>query len=97
MKPQFVYEALNTNCVMKFNIFPLNRKGQGNIMGLASVMMIGIAVAVLAMVFGLILPILNQQAIGTTPYTLLTYLPTIIISFVFVAIVMLAMGTIFRK
>ena len=75
----------------------LNRAGQGNIMGLASMMMIGIAVAVLAMVFGLILPILNQDAIGTTPYTLLTYLPTIIISFVFVAIVMLAMGSMFRR
>lgn len=80
---------------MKFPV--IGQKGQGNIMGLASVMMIGIAVAVLAMVFGLILPILNQDAIGTTPYTLLTYLPTIIISFVFVAIVMLAMGSIFRR
>ena len=66
-------------------------------MGLASMMMIGIAVAVLAMVFGLILPILNQEAIGSTPYTLLTYLPTIIISFVFVGIVMMAMGSIFRQ
>lgn len=75
----------------------MDNKGQNNIMGLASLLMIGIAVAVLAMIYGLILPILNQSAIGSTPYTLLTYLPTIIIAFVFVGIVMMAMGSIFQK
>lgn len=89
--------GLVANYFMDKKFLSLNRKGQGNIMGLASLMFVGIAVGVLAMVFGLILPILNQSAIGTTPYQLLTYLPTIVISFVFVGIVMAAMGSIFAR
>lgn len=75
----------------------LDKKGQTNIMGLGALLMVGIMLAILAMVYGVILPLLNQSAIGTQAYTLLQQLPVIVIALAFAAIVMFAVGFIFRR
>jgi len=56
----------------------------------------GVVIAVVLMVFGLILPNLNQAAIGTSAYSLITIMPVIIAAAALIGIVMSSFGSSFR-
>jgi len=56
----------------------------------------GVVIAVVLMVFGLILPNLNQAAIGASAYALILIMPVIIAAAALIGIVMTSFGSSFR-
>ena len=56
----------------------------------------GVVIAVVLMVFGLILPNLNQAAIGASAYSLILIMPVIIAAAALIGIVMTSFGSSFR-
>lgn len=70
----------------------MDSKGQMNLFGLLSMIIGAVAIAIGLMVFGTILPNLNQSAIGSSAYNLLQQTPIIVAGVALLIIVIVGLG-----